>query len=317
VLNPETGGSVEITGDGLDWKYDRIMITDCQATCGVSSPSSTVNLGSGGGRLGDANTFIAQNNYFDAAASAQTTVDLPSELRTYSLVANAYCRGNDLGGDSLGDVSMMQCNLKCKDDPDSEGCSGYDASFDDASSKALCISEEECRAACTGLESCYGIDMFSSGDRCYLNSRGNDADSCESQHRDGLLGPSLAYNFLGKDLLGNGHGALGDATGLSSANVLRFSDVQSSGGSYKVCFCDSSLLPEGQTHCLGESDYDVEVGNLVVSGVSCLLADQDFRRRTCYPMFHGGLACSDVLEYPEDEDPTTGDMKLPSEMGLQ
>ena len=102
-----------------------------------------------------------------------------------------------------------QCNLKCKDDPESEGCSGYDASFDDASSKALCISEEECRAACTGLESCYGIDMFSSGDRCYLNSRGNDADSCESQHRDGLLGPSLAYNFLGKDLLGNQSALLG------------------------------------------------------------------------------------------------------------
>ena len=48
------------------------------------------------------------------------------------------------------------------------------------------------------------------------------------------------------------------------AEVLRFAPVgfarQASGaGKYKVCFCDSALLPEGQTSCLSETDYSLEV----------------------------------------------------------
>ena len=53
-------------------------------------------------------------------------------------------------------------------------------------------------------------------------------------------------------------------------------------------------------YCHAESDYSVEIGELIVSGVSCLLKESDFRRRTCYNMFHGGLMCSDTLKYPQE-----------------
>merc|ERR1711904_431622 len=101
--------------------------------------------------------------------------------------------------------------------------------------------------------------------------------------------------------------ALKEGGGLSTADVLRFSPVNfESGGSYKVCFCDSSLLPEGQQYCHAESDYSVEIGELIVSGVSCLLKESDFRRRTCYNMFHGGLICSDTVSYPMETPPASG-----------
>merc|ERR1711964_22699 len=92
--------------------------------------------------------------------------------------------------------------------------------------------------------------------------------------------------------------------GISSAGVLRFAPVgfsraaRGGSGKFKVCFCDSSLLPAGQEECIAESDYSLEVGTLYVSGVSCLLADPQFRRGRCDSMWHGGLACSQDLTLP-------------------
>jgi len=50
----------------------------------------------------------------------------------------------------------------------------------------------------------------------------------------------------------------------------------------------------------------VEIGELIVSGVSCLLKDSDFRRRDCYTMFHGGLICSDTFSYPAEAVSASG-----------
>merc|ERR1711924_486711 len=63
--------------------------------------------------------------------------------------------------------------------------------------------------------------------------------------------------------------------------VLRFSPIAfsrttSGAGKFKVCFCDSALLTGEK--CLSETDYSLEVGDLYVSGVSCLLADPKYRR---------------------------------------
>merc|ERR1711924_518854 len=88
---------------------------------------------------------------------------------------------------------------------------------------------------------------------------------------------------------------------VSSSKVLRFAPVafsrtSSGAGKFKVCFCDHGLL-SGEA-CLSEADYSLEVGELYVSGVSCLIADKKYRRGTCYPMYHGGLACSETLSLP-------------------
>jgi hypothetical protein len=294
VLDPEDAGSVEIIGTGLDWKKDRIMITDCQATCGVSSPAKGVTLDGDKSTLTNTNTFVAQNDLFDTEADLRTLVDLPSELRTYTTVKSHYCKDNNIAGAALGDAQKDLCAVKCAVDPTAPGCEGADM----ASMSALCLPEPACRELCSVMGSCYGIDMLVEADRCYLNVEGPSGSGCATQFEDAVLGPSTAYTFLAK-AGSTVSRALKEGGGLSTADVLRFSPVNfESGGSYKVCFCDSSLLPEGQQYCHAESDYDVEIGKLIVSGVSCLLQEKDFRRRECYPQFHGGLACSDEHAYP-------------------
>jgi len=242
----------------------------------------------------DFNTFVAQNGVFDTVAAPQGQVDRPSEQRTYTAVLNAYCRDNDL---TSADIA------------------GYEQFFCDAGvSNALCISEEACRGICSDVGACYGIDVSTAGDRCYLNGAG-----CSAQYGDSTLGSSLSYKFLVKDGYTRKLTADTRGYGLSDGEVLRYKPVTfTTGGSYKVCFCDSSLLPAGQEHCLGESDYDIHAGDLVVSGVSCLLANQDFRRRTCYDMFHGGLACTDndQLVLPNDASLVNEVNSLPSSYAL-
>jgi len=159
---------------------------------------------------------------------------------------------------------------------------------------------------CSLRNDCFGIDVFLSGNRCFLNVEGSSPDGCKSQYETANLGPSTAYKFLAKAGT-TVERMLQAGTGLSSDNILRFMPVSFvSGGSYKVCFCDSALLPTGQQYCHAESDYSVEIGELIVSGVSCLLKESDFRRRTCYNMFHGGLICSDTIKYPASAAPATG-----------
>jgi hypothetical protein len=315
VLDPEEDGSVEIISQAqdcttnacknskkLNWKKDRIMILDCKATCGISSPAKGVTFEEEPAKLKEANEFVAQNSDFDAAATARAMVDLPSELRTYTTVKSHYCKGGNIPGSDLPEAAADLCVTKCAADPTLPGCSDMDS----ADSGAICLPESKCREMCSLRNDCFGIDVFLSGERCFLNLEGSAPDGCKSQYEEANLGPSTSYKFLAK--AGSSvERMLQDGTGLSSDNILRFKPVSfESGGSYKVCFCDSALLPTGQQYCHAESDYSVEIGELIVSGVSCLLKDSDFRRRDCYTMFHGGLICSDTLSYPAEAASASG-----------
>jgi hypothetical protein len=74
----------------------------------------------------------------------------------------------------------------------------------------------------------------------------------------------------------------------SESSVLRFFPVHvTSGGRYKVCFCDSAL----RDGCTAPTDFDIEVGTLHGSGVHCLL-EAGLRDQTCSPQDEGGLACT-------------------------
>jgi hypothetical protein len=315
VLDPEEAGSVEIisqaqtctsntckTAKKLNWKKDRIMILDCKATCGISSPAKGVSFEQEPAMLKEANEFVPQNSDFDAAATARTMVDLPSELRTYTTVKSHFCKGGNIPGSELMDSAADLCVTKCAVDSTLPGCSDMDT----ADSGALCIPESKCRELCSLRTDCFGIDVFLGGDRCFLNVEGSAPDGCKSQYENADLGPSTSYKFLAKAGT-TVERMLQDGTGLSSDLILRFMPVSFvSGGSYKVCFCDSALLPTGQQYCHAESDYSVEIGELIVSGVSCLLKESDFRRRTCYNMYHGGLMCSDSISYPTETPPASG-----------
>jgi hypothetical protein len=308
VLDPTTEGSIEVTGEGLDWKKDRIMLVDCEATCGVSSPAGVHLEGSAQTLLG-ANTFVAQNDHFDRPSDdVEPTVDLPSELRTYTTAVGAYCVGHNMAAGTqveAGAFRQDQCYNKCAactqaGTPCPASCNGYLELQDGPMSGALCMTEVECRTLCTATEGCVGIDMYRTSDRCYLNAATpqpgdqTEAQSCADQFESGHMGVHPDYKYLH---LHRGHArARALSSGLSHSRLLRFAPVSfSGGGSYKVCFCDHELLPDGQEHCLAEADYSIEIGKVYASGVSCLLAEDKFRRGTCHEQHHGGLACSESL----------------------
>jgi hypothetical protein len=316
IFDPNQDGSVEITGERLDWQSDRIMLVDCASTCGLASPSQDVFVGGKQQTLGVVNAMVAKNEQMDAKVEAEA--DMPAATRTYTTVTDKYCRAGNLNVDSLPeDDQQHQCYAKCAqcnalgDCP--EECDGYSPEHDGMNSQALCLAEPECRRICSELgDVCFGIDMYKYSGRCYLNLAGDAANGCKAQYENNALGSTSAYDFLAKGDVVEEVKAVTMASGVSTSNILRFGPIgfNADAGKYKVCFCDSALLPAGREACLAEKDYSLEVGELYVSGVSCLLADARFRRGTCYEMYHGGLACSDDVVYPAI------DGELPSTAGL-
>lgn len=274
-------------------------------------------LGGEAATLKVSNSFVALNEEFDLLANETTSSadPLPSALRTYVRRSSSYCRSGNLGAADLGDaIWAHQCHRKCSacQGPGCDGCGGYAPEIDGPDSQALCMNEVACREVCSSADICYGIDMYKYASRCYLNLHGDADYGCKAQYEENRLGVSAAYDFLAKDSAGVAQ-TLAFPDAISTTEVLRFAPVgfarQASGaGKFKVCFCDSALLPAGQTSCLSETDYSLEVGELYVSGVSCLLANPKFRRGTCYNMFHGGLACSEENSLPalESVPPSAG-----------
>jgi len=102
--------------------------------------------------------------------------------------------------------------------------------------------------------------------------------------------------------------------------MLRFKPLQfKSGGTFKLCFCDSSILRPGSA-CLTERDYKIEVGTIHASGVSCLIANPQLQRVSCATQFHGGLRCYRHMDAPEPDPPVIGMTDLsvdPTEAGQQ
>lgn len=97
--------------------------------------------------------------------------------------------------------------------------------------------------------------------------------------------------------------------GYSWESMLRFKGITfKSGGTFKLCFCDSSLLPSGSA-CRTEADYSVEVGTIHASGVSCLIANPDLQRVSCVGQYYGGLRC--YRQYGEAPAP------LPPPIGMR
>lgn len=315
IFDPNLDGSVEITGEGLDWQQDRIMLVDCASTCGLASPSQDVFVGGAAQSLGRANAFVAKNPELDAVVVEEVDAGSPAAARTYDTLTDRYCRAGNLALDELAEEDRgHQCYAKCADCEQLGNCpaecEGYSPEHDGMNSQALCLSETACRDLCSQHDNCFGIDMYKYASRCYLNLEGDPKSGCKFQYETNSLGSTSAYDFLAKGAAEATPEAKTMASGVSSDKILRFGPVgfNADAGKYKVCFCDSKLLGD-RTQCLAEKDYSLEVGELYVSGVSCLLADAKFRRGTCYSMYHGGLACSDDITYP-----TVGE--LPATSGL-
>lgn len=165
------------------------------------------------------------------------------------------------------------------------------------------------------MPDCYGIDMHRKLPRCYLNTvqmGENDKRSCAEHVMNGELVVHEEYDLFYKQTPDKkakkdkkastrrleesvtGRHLLGAVdAGSSWSQMLRFKDVHfSSAGNYKACFCDHDTLEDGAV-CSSAADYKVEIGEIHVSGVKCLVEEKKFQRGTCETQFFGGLRCYD------------------------
>jgi hypothetical protein len=222
-------------------------------------------------------------------------------------------------------LSEHSCYAKC-----SEGCTrgdelcacdGYMHGFDTESSNAICGDQTLCQHLCDAMEGeCSSIDMHLTLPRCYLNVAGATIDARE-------MSPDTNYKVLiklkdtvnleqatsytipldsasGKSILPS------NDFGYSWDKMLRFRDITfSSGGTFKLCFCDSSIVGGA---CKSERDYSVEIGTIHSSGVSCLIAKEELQRVSCIPTHWGqSLRCyQPPMEAPNPMPPPIAELTV-------
>jgi len=190
---------------------------------------------------------------------------------------------------------------------------GYFSGYDSPTSNAICADMETCKYICDNTEGCASIDMHNELPRCFLNRPG-------CTFLEEALATDPLYSLLVKRTQlndGANDRRLGDAAdnsgtmtplpaldlGFSWGAMLRFAPIRfTSGGTFKLCFCDSALLLAGRT-CRGVEDYAVEVGTVHASGVSCLIGKPELQRASCAGQYHGGLRCYRDRDAPNPQPP--------------
>jgi hypothetical protein len=344
VVQPGEDVSVEITAPpdvsltypqskGLQSK-DRIMVIDSLGTCGLSGPSTSVELNGEPSPAVSLWSKLAPFSYFQEGAWADTgpgegaglgpnlpdpdkVVESPpvAPPKMYNDRPGFFCPENmDIDGLAIPLSGVMvplkshQCYTKCALNAPCTGdlcyCSGYLSGYDDMDSNAICANENFCKYICDNTAGCKSIDMHTSLDRCFLNMEGCDL------HSDHLLQvPDMSYTLMIQrtDPNDGARRQLESHTAntvdmYSWSKMLRFKSMKfTTGGTFKVCFCDSTLLPgvpENYASCAKPADYSVQVGTVHSSGVSCLLEKPALQRVACIEQMYGGLRCYEHYSAP-------------------
>jgi hypothetical protein len=307
VVTPNTPASIELTGTDFE-SGDRIMVIDCFGTCGFTEGSSS---------LVEAPTYavlptldrpsqeVHEPKYPDTSAAKYTYTKLPGQ----------YCPGSGWSMDTIpsdtlhaGHLCYKKCYATASCTDGSCFCDGFILGFDMADSTAVCLDTEQCQWLCSQTEGCHSIDMHKSKNRCFLNM-----DTCADTITAGLLVPSADYDVFVKMEDDNTRRLRGlqergktftkkqvrqllaaEDPGISWDKMYRFKDIEfSSGGEFKLCFCDSDLLPGTNNICDKAEDYTIEVGKIHATGLQCLLNDPKMTKGTCVTQFYGGLRCYD------------------------
>jgi hypothetical protein len=348
VVQPGEDVSIELTApagvsltyeesNGLQSK-DRIMVIDSLGTCGLSGPSTSVELNGEESPAIDVWSTLAPFSYFQEGAWADTgpgegaglgpnipdpakVVETPdvAPSKEYNDRPGFFCPDNmDIDGLSIPLSGVMvpvkdhQCYTKCALNAPCVGdqcyCGGYFSGYDDIDSNAICANENFCKYICDNTPGCKSIDMHTSLDRCFLNMEGCDL------HSDHLLQvPDMSYTLMiqrtdpndgARRQLDDERRTQANTVDMYSwSKMLRFkSMVFTTGGTFKVCFCDSALLPgkpDDFAPCAKAADFSVEVGTVHSSGVSCLLEKPALQRVACVEQMYGGLRCYEKYSAPE------------------
>lgn len=162
----------------------------------------------------------------------------------------------------LQSLQVYQCYQQCSvNAPCPEGdtacaanCNGHISGFDGPDSNALCLPRAELQAMCDLLDDCESIDAHRTLNRGFLNGAG-----CSANQE--LLGTDANYDWYVKSVTAVPGGARRATAsgrrlltttelewGFSWSQVLRFRDIKfATGGTFKLCFCDSEHLDADST----------------------------------------------------------------------
>jgi hypothetical protein len=292
IVTPGQSTSLELTGKGLSVN-DRVMLIDCSGTCGLSEASKLATQPD--------HAFTATVD--PATLKSSKLIELDTSPETFGYRAEpGFCPGNlPIIPGSLADGH--RCYKKCYEDNcvgDDCGCDGFFLGYDTADSSALCLSTARCEALCSLTPGCHSIDMHVQWNRCFLNTF-----SCDGA----AVAPDDDYKLRVKFVSDNTRRLQASMRNLRAADVrkllaahdpgiswdelLRFKDLQfTSGGEFKLCFCDSETLADNKI-CSSAEDFNIEVGRVHATGVQCLLNNPKMSRGSCLKQLHGGLRCYD------------------------
>jgi len=313
---------------------DRITIIDCKGTCGVSSPTTALVQPLHADKISTWNdlypySWFVDAPHGDAENKDENTLDYAysKDMKMYTTHDNQYCSEGNIDLDTaevpfegiFRKIKEHQCYTKCSKNAPCEGddcfCNGLYSSYDGPESNALCADTQLCQYMCDQLEGCTSIDMHKDIDRCFLNMGCNMQTGLKSDPNYMLLIKNKEANDEQAgttSAAGGGRRLLpGKEQGFSWNKMLRFKPVEfKSGGTFKLCFCDSTILGPGEV-CSTEKDYKIEVGTIHASGVSCLIKNPKLQRVSCEDQFHGGWRCYEHMEAPRPPPPVIGITPLP------
>eukprot|EP00398_MALV-I-01_sp_L67-1_P000354 gene354-600_t len=168
VVEPHTDTSIEITGNNLNAEEDRIMVIDCQGSCGSAGATVAVNI--------TTDRFVwpylapvynwRDGPWHDRAEIIANEGEEVAGDYIYRTYQYKLCPGNNLptaDTPDLWDVLRPHlCYYKCFVNAAQAGsdptCGGFMTTFDDPMSKALCVTHTEALELCSSLEECHGIE---------------------------------------------------------------------------------------------------------------------------------------------------------------
>jgi len=325
IIEPGAPASLELTGKGLSQDKDRLMLIDCQGTCGLTAPSATVVYPDGAANgifaafqpVRDVDREYAE--LVESCPSFNHTEDPFLVAESFEEIPARFCSRGSKAGTAIHDiekeavarlVELYACS-RCADDPKAtKFCGGFLGLEENLVANAICLPRYECEHLCIlAGDACHSVSMHESLPRCFLNP-----PACAAEVADDMLGIDADYALLVKRAEAKENAAVAvnprdleeidwpestrgnlvsPSDGASSSAILRFAPLGiPAAGTFKVCFCDSQLSTVGGLdRCKSKEDFSVEIGRLHLSGLGCLLSMAQLRRASCVEQYFGGLRC--------------------------
>mmetsp|Transcript_8471 Transcript_8471/g.18555 ORF Transcript_8471/g.18555 Transcript_8471/m.18555 type:complete len:451 (-) Transcript_8471:47-1399(-) len=271
---------------------DRVMVIPCSGVCGRARPAAQVATCPGSVDHGEDCSGVAawslswpKNWGFRSDVPADTA----AAARTYASTDGFCSAGANINVAAHADQCFSKCLAGARCTGPRCFCGGARDGYDTGASNALCLDVAGCTAACDATTGCTSVDMHRTRTRCFLN-----VETCTPT----TVEASAEYTHMYMSTVEAQGRRLQEDKGYSSDKVLRFAPLSfTTQGKYKLCFCDSVLQrslngPSSYgSDCNDHTDFNVEVGTIHVSGVSCLLDRPQLRRGECVKQYHGGLRC--------------------------